>query len=409
MKETNIRDILIIGGGFAGVWAAASATRLNQQNDSQLSIALVCPGEELVIRPRLYEAHPETLAVPLARILDPIGVEKVDGNVSAIDQQNRTVTLAEASGRTTQITYRKLVLATGSQIRRPSFPGAGHLHDVDTMEGAVALDRHLQERALGTGRFTAVVVGAGFTGIEIATELTDRLGAVADQFGARSEVRIILVDLAWVVGPELGAGPRPEILSALDYLGVEFRPNTRVRSVSSDQVEFDDGTTLPAQTVVWTAGVFASPLTACIAAERDKLGRIFVDGFLRVPSDSSVYVAGDTAAAHVEEGHYVMPSCQHAIPMGKYAGHNAAADLLELDPLAFKTSPYATCLDLGSAGAVLTTGWDRIVDKAGEAAKAHKRRTNRQRIYPPLDEAADILRAADVNVTTRQPTPVAVD
>lgn len=398
-----MHDILIVGGGFAGVWAAASAARLNQQNGSRLSIALVCPGNELVMRPRLYEAKPETLAVPLSRILSPIGVAKLDASVTAVDQASRTVTLSDLAGGVTELAYRRLVLAAGSQIRRPSFPGAQLLHDVDTMSGALALDRHLHERARGQGRFTAVVVGAGFTGIEIATELVDRLGAIADQFGARSEVRVILVDIASEVGAELGAGPRPEIQKALAALGVEFRPNTRVASVSSDTVDFEDGTTLAVQTVVWTAGIFASPLTADISAQRDKIGRVFVDEFLRVPTDPSIYVAGDTAAARAEDGHYVMPSCQHAIPMGKYAGHNAAADLLELDRLAFKTSPYATCLDLGSAGAVLTTGWDRVVEKTGEAAKAHKRRTNQQRIYPPLDAAADILRAADVNVTTRQP------
>lgn len=400
-----MQDILIVGGGFAGVWAAASAARINQQNGGQLSIALVCPGDELVMRPRLYEAKPATLAVPLARILTPIGVEKIDANVTSIDQANQTVTLSEAGGRIAHIAYRRLVVAAGSQIRRPIFPGSGLLHDVDTMEGALALDRHLHERSRGEGRFTAVVVGAGFTGIEIATEFVDRIGAIAQQFGARPEVRIILVDIASVVGPELGAGPRPEIQAALDQLGVEFKPNTRVVSMSSDTVEFDDGTTLPAQTVVWTAGIFASPLTASISTDRDKIGRVFVDEFLRVPANSSIYVAGDTAAAHAEDGHYVLPSCQHAIPMGKFAGHNVAADLLGLERLAFKTSPYATCLDLGGAGAVLTVGWERVVEKTGEAAKAHKRRTNQQRIYPPLDHAEDILRAADVNVTTRQPAP----
>lgn len=402
-----MQDLLIVGGGFAGVWAAAAAARINQQNGSRLSIALVCPGNELVMRPRLYEAKPETLAVPLPRILKPIGVEKIDSQVTAIDRANRTVSLSDVAGRATHIAYRRLVLAAGSQIRRPSFPGAELLHDVDTMEGALALDRHLHQRVRGEGRFTAVVVGAGFTGIEIATELVGRLGAIAEPLGARSEVRVVLVDIASEVGPELGAGPRPEIQKALGRLGVEFRPNTRVVSVSPDTVQFEDGMTFPAQTIVWTAGIFANPLTGSVSADRDSIGRIFVDDFLAVPADRSIYVAGDTAAAHAEDGHYVMPSCQHAIPMGKYAGHNAAADLLGLDRLAFKTSPYATCLDLGSAGAVLTAGWDRVVEKTGEAAKEHKRRTNQQRIYPPLDNAADILRAADVNVTTRQPVPAA--
>ena len=342
------------------------------------------------------------MAVPLARILDPLDVRKIDAEVTEIDQQGKAVTLASADGSIGRITYRRLILAAGSRIRRPAIAGNGNLHDVDTIDRAIALDQHLHRRSHGAGRFTVLIVGAGFTGLEIATELVGRLREIARRHDAEDEVRIVLADIAPVVGPELGAGPRPVIESALDSLGVEFMPETRIKSVTANAVEFEDGRRLEAQTVVWTAGVFASPLTRFIAAERDKIGRILVDDFLKVPSDASVYVAGDTAAAKAEEGHYVLPSCQHAIPMGKYAGYNAAASLLGYEPVEFKTSPYATCLDLGDTGAVLTSGWNRVVEKTGEAAKAHKQRTNRQRIYPPLDEAAEIMRVADFNVTTRQ-------
>lgn len=407
MKTTEkTEDILIVGGGFAGVWAAAAAARLRRLHQGEFSIALACPGSNLVIRPRLYEAAPQMMAVPLARILGPLDVRKIDAEVTEIDQRGKAVTLASADGSGDRITYRRLILAAGSQISRPSIAGNGNLHDVDTIDRAIALDRHLHRRSHGAGRFTALVVGAGFTGLEIATELVGRLREIARRHDAEDEVRIVLADIAPVVGPELGAGPRPVIESALDSLGVEFMPETKIKSVSADAVEFEDGRRLEAQTVVWTAGIFASPLTGFIAAERDKIGRILVDDFLKVPSDASVYAAGDTAAAKAEEGHYVLPSCQHAIPMGKYAGYNAAASLLGHEPVEFKTSPYATCLDLGDTGAVLTSGWNRVVEKTGEAAKAHKQRTNRQRIYPPLDEAAEIMRVADFNVTTRQQEPV---
>lgn len=403
----KMKDILIIGGGFAGVWAAASAARLRQQNNGQFSIALACPGQDLVMRPRLYEAEPQNMAVPLARILEPIGVEKIDAHITEIDQNGKMVTTLDAEGCTTRIGYRKLVLAAGSQIQRPALSGADLLHDVDTLDGAVALDRHIHQLSRGAGRFTAVVVGAGFTGLEIATELIDRLRVIADRLDARADVCVVLVDTAPVVGPELGDGPRPAIVSALQQLGVELKLGTKVASISAGTVAFDDGTRVEAQTVVWTAGVFASPLTRGIAADRDRIGRVYVDDFLKIASDPSIYVAGDSAIARAEDGHDVLPSCQHAIPMGKYAGYNVAASLLGLGLVPFKTSPYATCLDLGSAGAVLTTGWDRVIDKTGEEAKAHKRRTNRQRIYPPLDQADDILRAADFNVTSRQPLAVA--
>ncbi|KIF76248.1 dehydrogenase, partial [Streptomyces sp. 150FB] len=155
-----------------------------------------------------------------------------------------------------------------------------------------------------------------------------------------------------------------------------------------------DGEVIPAATVVWTAGMAASPLTVQIPAERDRQGRLIVDPYLRVPGVPDVYAAGDTAAALAEEGHYTVQSCQHAQPMGKFAGHNVAADLLGTAPLPFVPDPYSNCLDLGSAGAVATEGWDRTVLTTGQEAKTLKRNINTLWIYPPLDDPEQILAQA---------------
>lgn len=155
---------------------------------------------------------------------------------------------------------------------------------------------NLYKRARGEGRLSAGVVGAAFTGIEIAMELVDRLGAVA---AARRPIRASRHSHRYRFRGRSGAGtgPRPEIQKALEQLGVEFRLNTRIVSLSPDTMELEDGTTLPAQTVIWTAGIFASPLTGSISAERDRIGRIFVYDFLGGPTDPSIYVAGDTLTA----------------------------------------------------------------------------------------------------------------
>jgi NADH dehydrogenase len=134
----------------------------------------------------------------------------------------------------------------------------------------------------------------------------------------------------------------------------------------------------------------ASPLTAQIPGTRDQLGRLQVDRFLRVVGVPDVYAAGDTAAATAEDGHPAMQSCQHAEQMGRTAGHNAVADLLERPLTPFAPDPYVTCLDLGSAGAVLTTGYDRVMQSAGSTAKDIKRTINTM-IYPPVDDAAALL------------------
>lgn len=393
-----MEDVLVIGGGFAGVWSAAAAARMRTDNDVDLSITLVAPGDDLVIRPRLYEADPHLMRVPLDRILNPIGVHRVAATVSTIDTVHRAVTAVDADGRSIKSQYRRLILAAGSRLRRPALPGAEHLHSVDTVDAAVALEEHLRTCPPGPGRWTVVVVGAGFTGLEVATEMVGRL---AEMSGPADRPRVVLVERADTVGPDLGPGPRPAITEALDRLGVEVRLGQSIASVEPGRVRFTDGSELAAGTVVWTAGVQASPLTAQIPGWRDRLDRLRVDEHLRVAEAPEVFAAGDTAAAEADPGHLVLQSCQHAIPLGKYAGHNAVADLLGLPLAEFSPAPYACCVDLGAAGAVLTSGWDRMIESTGEKAKARKMATNRERIYPPLDDADEILRVADYRVGVR--------
>jgi NADH:ubiquinone reductase (H+-translocating) len=226
--------------------------------------------------------------------------------------------------------------------------------------------------------------------------MVGRLREVAVAAGSAEPVRVVLVERADVVGPELGEGPRPQILEALAELGVEQHLGVSLEGVTPEGVRLSDGTTIAARTTVWTAGMLASPLTAHVPGERDRLGRLHVDPFLQVTGVPGVYAAGDTAAALAEDGHHVMQSCQHAVPQGKFAGRNVAADLLGLEQIAFAPDPYVTCLDLGAAGAVLTSGWDRAVQQTRQEAKDLKRTINAVWIYPPVDDAAEILDKADV-------------
>jgi NADH dehydrogenase len=392
-------NVLVIGGGFAGVWCAAGAVRTARAAgaDEQVRVTLVDAGDDLVIRPRLYESDPERMRVPLDRILGPIGVRRIAATVTAIDTGTRTVTAIRRDGTPAELSYDRLVLAAGSRLAPPPVTGAQHLFDVDTLPAASALHAHIQRLAAGHDGdvITAVVVGAGFTGIEVATELTGRLRALA---GDRP-TRVVLVERESVVGPELGAGPRPEILRALDALGVEVRLGTGITRVDETSVTLSDGTVVPSRTVVWTAGMRANPLTEQVPGTRDRLGRLVVDEFLEVVDVPGVYAAGDTAAAVAEPGHVVMQSCQHAVPQGKFVGVNVASDLLGLPRVPFAPDPYVTCLDLGAHGAVLTTGWDREVAQTGTEAKDLKRSINAEWIYPPVDDADTIVRHADHRTT----------
>ncbi|MEU6817874.1 FAD-dependent oxidoreductase [Streptomyces sp. NPDC046860] len=399
-----MKNILVIGGGFAGVWSAIGAVRTLRESGTDpadIQVTLVSSGDDLVIRPRLYEAAPETMRVSLDRVLGPVGVRRVAATVTAIDTDDRSMVALGRDAREIVLPYDRLVLAAGSQVVRPELPGAEHLFDIDTMGAAARLDHHLKrvaEQRPFEGQFTVTVVGAGFTGLEIATELTERLRELAPA-ERRDEACVVLVERADVVGPELGAGPRPHIAGVLADLGVELRLGVTLDEVGERSVTLSDAEVVPTAATVWTAGMRASDLTALVPGERDRMGRLLVDDHLRVQGVPGVYAAGDTAAARAEDDHMVTQSCQHAVPLGKFAGRNVAADLLGLELVPFAPDPYVTCLDLGPAGAVLTSGWDRTVQLTGQEAKELKQRINSDWIYPPVDDPDKILNAADHRTT----------
>ncbi|MFE6633581.1 NAD(P)/FAD-dependent oxidoreductase [Streptomyces tendae] len=401
LRETYMKDIVIIGGGFAGVWSAAGAVRAAREAGEageQVRVTLVNGGDDLVVRPRLYEDAPETMRVPLDRVLGPIGVRRVAATVTGIDTEAHTVRAVDRTGENLDLPYERLVLASGSQLVRPDFPGSQEVFDVDTLPAAARLDAHLRrlpERTSSPGQYTAVVVGAGFTGLEIATALVERLRTVSDAQSDPAEgVRVVLVDRADVVGPELGPGPRPQIDSVIDELKIERRLGRTVASVTTEGVTLSDGEVIQAATVVWTAGMAASPLTSQIPGERDRWGRLTVDEYLRVTGVDDVYAAGDTARGPADEDRSTVQSCQHALPMGKYAGHNVVAELLGSTLIPFTPDPYSNCLDLGPAGALTTAGWDRQVVATGPEAKTLKENINTLWIYPPVDDRELILAQA---------------
>jgi NADH dehydrogenase len=208
-------------------------------------------------------------------------------------------------------------------------------------------------------------------------------------------VRVILADHSPRVGSDMGDSARPVIQEALAALGIESRPGVHIAAIGPSGVVLGTGEQIAAATVVWCAGMRANPLTRLFPVEHDHLGRIPVDGFLRVTGVANVFAAGDVARAMVDEGHASVMSCQHGRPMGRFAGHNVVADLFGLPMLSLRIAWYVTVLDLGPWGAVYTEGWDRHVVTKGEAAKRTKQIINCQRIYPPLTgNRREILAAA---------------
>lgn len=197
--------LVIVGAGFAGMYAALSAARLRDiegVSPEELEIALVSPEPTLVIRPRLYESKPESLTAPLQDVFDAVDVAYVQGSVEAVDTKACTVDVVNAKGERRSLQYHRLVLATGSRLFRPNIPGlAEYAFSVDNLDDAIALDRHLHELAkmpASAARDTIVVAGAGFTGIEAATEMPSRLRTLFDK---TANPRVIIVDRSSAVAP----------------------------------------------------------------------------------------------------------------------------------------------------------------------------------------------------------------
>jgi NADH:ubiquinone reductase (H+-translocating) len=389
------KRVVVVGGGFAGFWAALAARRIAP---AHIDVVLISREPVLQMRPRLYETQPERLQVDLLPLLETAGVDFVRGEATVLDHCARRLVLGDEK----EIQYARLVVATGSTMRRPPIPGAQEAYSIDTAQEAIAFDRRLAEIVRGGSAPTIAVVGAGFTGIELALELRDRIVFHGAQEQAE-QARILLVDRAEVVGPELGAGPRPLIEAALAEARIELRLGATVTAFGRNRLVLAYGETIDADAVILTTGMTAASFARKVPGKRDELGRIVVSRSLRAPTAPDVFVAGDAAAADGGDDHVVLQSCQHALQLGRFAGENAARDLLGQPLVPYLQPPYITCLDLGRSGAVFTRGWERTVELTGAEAKAVKRRINTQVIYPPHDATRnELLAMSSVDVTLQR-------
>ena len=391
------KQILIIGAGFAGMWAALSAARLADKNQQDIDITVIAPQPELRVRPRFYESAVQTLVAPLQPLFDVTGVTFLRGTVEKILPASKEVSWKDTHGETRRHRYDRLVLASGSQVNRSMVAGAAeHAFDLDQLESAAVLEQHLQDLAKqpeSEARNTVVVCGGGFTGIEMALELPGRL---RDILGADAKTRVVVVERGAQPGARWSQELRDVIAEASTELNVEWMVNTEVESVDASGVTLKDGQTIASQTVIWTVGVQANGLTAQIDAPRDRQGRLHVNANLQVVGHEDIYATGDVAyAATDDKGNHALMTCQHAILLGKFAGNNVAASLLNVEPLPYRQEMYVTCLDLGAWGAVYTEGWDQQVKLTRADAKKLKMSIVSELIYPPKADKAVAFEIAD--------------
>jgi NADH dehydrogenase len=335
--------ILVVGGGYIGMYAARHLERRLRGRDHQ--IVLVNPDNFMLYQPFLPEVasgliDPRAVVVPLRRVLRD--TELVVGEVERIDHGSKRASVRLAGGETREFAYDIVILGAGSWSRTLPIPGLAE-HGVGFKNLAEAiwlrnrvlsqLDRaaELPDEAARRAALTFVFVGAGFAGIEALGELEDLARAAARTMPAsgRTPQRWVMVEAGPQILPELGADLATYAADRLRERGIDIRTSTRLERVTHDVVELSDGEAIPAETLVWTAGVQASPLASALGWRIDDRGRIEVDRALRVRGVADAWAAGDIAAVPDLDATTGTspPTAQHALRQAKVLAANVAATL----------------------------------------------------------------------------------
>ncbi|MDV7498101.1 FAD-dependent oxidoreductase [Acinetobacter baumannii] len=392
------KRIIIAGSGFAGLWAALAAQRAIHlvSQEQNIEVMMVSPSPNVGIRPRLYEAVLENMNPDISELLTVVGVKFLAGWVNKIDVDQQTIEVATTDGNKQNLSYDRFVLATGSTTFMPPIPGLKEYgFSVNTLEDAEKLDHHLKNLATkpaNAARNTVVVAGGGLTGLETVTEMPERLRSILDEM----DVRVVLVDSSTDIGAAMGDQAATVIREALNELGVEGKAGLRVTALDATGVTLSNGEKIETETVIWTAGMRANPLTSQIAGEKDNLGRLIGDVYLHAPEAKNIFVTGDTVKVPTDDlGNFNVMSCQHAMSLGRVAGYNAAAELVDLPLHPYSQPKYVTCVDLGPWGALYTEGWDRQVQFVREEAKKIKQEINTIWIYPPVADREAVFAIAN--------------
>jgi NADH dehydrogenase len=363
-----MKRVIVVGAGFGGLEAVTEFDRMFR-HDRDVEVLLVSDQNYLLFTPLLPQIA--------SSYTDPRhivqGVREIRGRrkfrfrreaVRSVDVINRRLTTDSGP-----IDYDALVLAPGARTEYFNIPGAReYAWDYKSLQQAVELREHIidlcehadhtEDPAARRSMLTFVVVGGGYTGIELVTEIHDFLFRyVARVYRGinASEIHLIVLeaapDVLRGIGPKLEAHARRRLQGS----GIELRTSTQVTRVFEGSVEINGKETLAAGTVIWTAGVRASQLIESLPGPHDRIGRAAVNAHLQLENHPEVFVAGDSAAAvNALEAPRVAPV---AIGQGSIAARNLG-HLWRNEPL--ETYEYA------SKGLLVTLGMNyAVVNIAG--------------------------------------------
>ncbi len=363
-NEKSGPRVVIVGGGFGGLKAGESLARL------PLQITLIDRSNHHTFQPLLYQVatagiSPAEIAAPIREILRKHeNIEVLLGEVRSFDLQRRAVHIHGFD-----LSYDYLIVAAGATHAyfghdewEPFAPGLKTIEDALEMRRRILLAYELAERSAaltGTHRpLNFIVVGAGPTGVELAGTLAEiARKSLADNFRNidPAKTRVLLLE----AGPSvLSAYPedlRRSAVKQLEHLGVEVRTNSAVSDVRLGQVSVGEEI-LPAEVVLWAAGVLASPLGRALRVPVDRAGRVFVEPDLSIPGHPEVFVIGDLATLKDKHGKLLPGVAPVAMQQGTFVARQIAADLAGKPREAFHYLDKGSLATIGRAAAIAQFG-----------------------------------------------------
>jgi NADH dehydrogenase len=334
--------VLIVGGGYIGMY---TARHLERRLGSDHRLTLVNPENFMLYQPFLPEVasgliDPRAVVVPLRRVLRR--TELVIGEVTAVDHAARTASVRIGADEERTIAYDVVIIGAGSWSRTLPIPGLAsnavgfkNLAEAIWLRNRVLsqLDRAAEMTDPNERRaaLTFVFVGAGFAGVEVLGELEDLARAAATTIPSigREDQRWLMIEAGPRILPELDPQLAEYAAQRLRERDIEIRTETRVDRVDEGIVTLSDATRVPMETLVWTAGVKASPMAAATGLPLDDRGRVRVDAALRVVGVEGAWAAGDIAAVPDRDAATGTspPTAQHALRQARTLAANVAATL----------------------------------------------------------------------------------
>jgi NADH dehydrogenase len=335
------KQIVVVGGGFGGVYTALHLERL--ADPAEVDITLVSRHNFFLMTPLLFEAgsgvlEPRHAVSPIRPLLKR--ARFIEADVEAVDFEGRVVYARHSPTEVPyELPYDDVVLALGGVTNRALIPGSEHAMAFKTLAEAIAVRNHLidmfeqadaeTDPEVRAELLTFVVIGGGLVGIELMGEMTEFLTHLCDSYP-----RIRCDDMRFLVveaGPRALAEMDPDLgdyaVKALGDRGVEVRVNVPVQAIEPRAVVVGQGERIGARTIVLAAGVGPNPLLAHFPLKRDRKGRVEVESTMKVSSHTGVWALGDCAAIPDPEGKPYPPLAQHALREARVLAENIVASI----------------------------------------------------------------------------------